>query len=148
MSENIMIAAAYEFLRRGYVGEQLQIEIANFTNWLSVRAAEGNPIKYPKVILKNWTTKTDNNAAPNDTEVIADFMQAIKCTNVDAICAVERFSFVDACLYVYLRAKPHKVQSIVDAIEAFGDANKVAVGEFFRLHNIRVLQYKWERVRV
>ena len=144
MSENIKIAAAYEFLRRGYVGEQLQIEIANFTNWLSVRAAEGNPIKYPKVILKNWTTKTDNNAAPNDTEVIADFMQAIKCTNVDAICAVERFSVINNTLLITLTRRSKA--NVIDAIDDFVMRDVTAAREFIkRRFNAINLEYRYEQ---
>lgn len=144
MSENITIAAAYEFLRRGYVGEQLQIEIANFANWLSVRAAEGNPIKYPKVILKNWTTKTDNNAAPNDTEVIADFLQAIKCNNIDAICAIDRFSVINNTLLITLTRRSKA--NVIDVIEDFIMRDVTAAREFIkrRLNAIN-LEYRYEQ---
>lgn len=144
MSENITIAAAYEFLRRGYVGEQLQIEIANFANWLSVRAAEGNPIKYPKVILKNWTTKTDNNAAPNDTEVIADFLQAIKCNNIDAICAIDRFSIINNTLLITLTRRSKA--NVIDVIEDFIMRDVTAAREFIkrRLNAIN-LEYRYEQ---
>lgn len=144
MNENITIAAAYEFLRRGYIGEQLQIEIANFVNWLSVRAAEGNPIKYPKVILKNWTTKTDNNAAPNDTEVIADFLQAIKCSNIDAICAIDRFSVINNTLLITLTRRS-KV-NVIDIIEDFVMRDVTAARGFIkrRLNAIN-LEYRYEQ---
>ena len=144
MSENITIAAAYEFLRRGYVGEQLQIEIANFANWLSVRAAEGNPIKYPKVILKNWTTKTDNNAAPNDTEVIADFLQAIKCNNIDAICAIDRFSVINNTLLITLTRRSKA--NVIDVIEDFIMRDVTAAREFIkRRFNAINLEYRYEQ---
>lgn len=144
MSENITIAAAYEFLRRGYVGEQLQIEIANFANWLSVRAAEGNPIKYPKVILKNWTTKTDNNAAPNDTEVIADFLQAIKCNNIDAICAIDRFSLINNTLLITLTRRSKA--NVIDVIEDFIMRDVTAAREFIKRRlNANYLEYRYEQ---
>ena len=144
MSENITIAAAYEFLRRGYVGEQLQIEIANFANWLSVRAAEGNPIKYPKVILKNWTTKTDNNAAPNDTEVIADFLQAIKCNNIDAICAIDRFSVINNTLLITLTRRSKA--NVIDVIEDFILRDVTAAREFIKRRlNAIYLEYRYEQ---
>ena len=127
-----------------YVGEQLQIEIANFANWLSVRAAEGNPIKYPKVILKNWTTKTDNNAAPNDTEVIADFLQAIKCNNIDAICAIDRFSVINNTLLITLTRRSKA--NVIDVIEDFIMCDVTAAREFIkRRFNAIYLEYRYEQ---
>lgn len=146
MSKNITIAAAYEFLRRGYVGEQLQIEIANFTNWLSVRAAEGNPIKYPKVILKNWTTKTDNNAAPNETEDIANFMLVIKCADIDAICAIDRFSVVGNTLVIILRRNMQHRRDYAGVIDEFVMRNVTAAREFIkRRFNAVNLEYRYEQ---
>lgn len=81
---NFLIIAALEFLRRGIVSPRADAE--NFAAWCKAKGG----INYPERVLQSWNTRADSTVSPADGSLIADFAEAIRCENLDAICAISK----------------------------------------------------------
>lgn len=104
MKKKTDIFTAYELMQRGYTGAMLRSQVNRYTAFLKSREDAGTPIEMPERYLTKWQTKADNNITPAEGAELARFFDMWQCSDLDALCSVQRLSVTDKTLFVWVTA--------------------------------------------
>ncbi|MBR1564760.1 MAG: hypothetical protein IJ650_05375 [Paludibacteraceae bacterium] len=135
--KNFVIAAT-EFLRRGIINPKS--DAMTFANWCKQQADNGNVVNYPERVLRNWHAKQASTITPMEGAMIADFVEAIGCNDLDAICAITKVEVLDSVFVVWLSDSLY-----TQKIDGFVFGNAAATKQYIATYGAKSIEYRQPR---